>query len=296
MDLNDTLHGISTKILTTASPLNQIFGTGFYFNRLAPKDDKGAQLRDSQGVQRRRVESVWLVTNRHVLIPRSGEKEIEPASVTFHLRKFSESGLLEWDSVRLSSDDLESLARFHSEKSVDVAAIDISELLHERIKNTDQYGMYYGVSSEQFSGKNNIHVEVASDVLVVGYPRGFYDEVNLFPIVKSGIVASRWGAKFQGQPYFLIDAKLFPGSSGSVVLSKPIDVVVKDGQMMYSKEKQFTFLGIYSGEPQMHEVPMELDDLTIIRKYSFNLGVVWYAELVDETIDKGVPLSKALTQ
>ena len=288
MNLNDTLHGISTKILTTTPQHSQMFGTGFYFNRFAPKESEGPQWRP--------IEGMWLVTNRHVLVPRNGEKEIEPASVTFHLRRFAETDSLEWDPVRLSSNDLERLARFHPKKSVDVATIDISVLLTERVMSSDQYGPYYGVSSDQFSGKNNINVEASSDVLVVGYPRGFYDEVNLFPIVKSGIVASRWGANFQGQPYFLIDAKLFPGSSGSVVLSKPIDVVVKDGQMMYSKEKQFAFLGIYSGEPLMHEVPMELDDLTIIRKYSFNLGVVWYAELVDETIDKGVPLSKALSQ
>ncbi len=287
MNLNDILHGISTIILTTAPQNSSTSGTGFYFNRLAPKEGEGPQWRT--------IEGIWLVTNRHVLIPRNSEKEIEPVAVTFHLRRFAGAGSLEWDPVKLSPNDIERLARFHPEKSVDVATIDIFEFMTERIRNSDQYGTYYGVSSENFSGKNNIHVEASSDVLVVGYPRGFYDEVNLFPIVKSGIIASRWGASFQGQPYFLIDAKLFPGSSGSVVLSKPIDVVVKDGKMMYSKEKQFAFLGVFSGEPQMHEVPMELDDLTIIRKYSFNLGVVWYAELVDETIDKGVPLSRALS-
>ena len=287
MNLNDTLHGISTIILTTAPQNRSICGTGFYFNRLALKEGEGPQWRTINGI--------WLVTNRHVLIPRDGEEEIEPEAVTFHLRRFAGSGSLEWDPVRLSPNDIERLARFHPEKSVDVATIDILEFMTERIKNSDQYGTYYGVSSENFSGKNNIHVEASSDVLVVGYPRGFYDEVNLFPIVKSGIIASRWGASFQGQPYFLIDAKLFPGSSGSVVLSKPIDFVVKEGQMMYSEEKQFAFLGVFSGEPQVHEVPMDFEDLTIIRKHSFNLGVVWYAELVDETIDRGIPLSKALT-
>ena len=112
-------------------------------------------------------------------------------------------------------------------------------------------------------GKNNIEVEASSDVLIAGYPKGFYDHINLFPIVKSGIIASRWGAGFQGQPYFLIDAKLFPGSSGSVVISKPIDLVVKDGQVMLASEKQFAFLGVYSGEPKLQETPVVVGDLTI---------------------------------
>ena len=288
MDLNDTLHRISTIIRTTTPQSISISGTGFFFNRLSPKKGKGRQWRT--------VEGMWLVTNRHVLIPRENEREIAPSSITFHLRKFAGSDSLEWDAVQLLPRDIERQARFHPKKSVDVATIDISDFMNERLKNSDQYGAYYGVSSEQFAGENNIHVEAASDVIVVGYPRGFYDEVNLFPIIKSGIVASRWGANFLGQPYFLIDAKLFPGSSGSVVLSKPIDVVVKERRMLFSEEKQFAFLGIYSGEPQMHELPMELDDLTIIRKHSFNLGVVWYAELVEETIDRGIPLSQVFTQ
>ena len=42
----------------------------------------------------------------------------------------------------------------------------------------------------------------------------------------------KWGVGFRGDPYFLIDAKLFPGSSGCVLLSKPVDMVMSDGRLL----------------------------------------------------------------
>ena len=108
--------------------------------------------------------------------------------------------------------------------------------------------------------------------------------------MKSGIVATRWGSNFNGNPFFLIDAKLFPGSSGSIVISKPTDVVVENGQIFHNPEKQFAFLGIYSGEPYQQQQPIEFDDFTLIRKSGFNLGIVWYANLVEEIIHHGVQL------
>jgi hypothetical protein len=286
MNLNDTFHCISTIILTNAPSVGSQ-GTGFYYQRLAPKDKEGPQWR--------RVDGQWLVTNRHVLIPRNGDSELLPSSVTFHLRKFDANGALQWDAITLTTEDVERLARFHPNKSIDVATLNIQKLMTDRLKGGEKYANCYAVSCENFAGQNNIRVEASSDVLVVGYPRRFYDDVNLYPVIKAGIIASRWGTNFQGERYFLIDAKLFPGSSGSIVVSKPIDMIVKDGQIMHASEKQFAFLGVFSGEPFRHERPVELDDMIIVQKSSFNVGIVWYAELVDEILDSGVTLSAAMT-
>ncbi len=284
MNLNDTFHFISTVLLTSA-PGGSSQGTGFFYKRLEPTD--------KEGLQWRKIVGEWLVTNRHVLIPRINGAEVQPSSLTFHLRKVN-GKMLEWDPVTLSTTDLETMASFHPDKDVDVAVIDVAKLFKERRKNGPDFVHCTSVSKENFAGLNNINIEASSDVLVIGYPRGFYDDVNLFPIIKSGIVASRWGADFKGGRYFLIDAKLFPGSSGSIVVSKPIDMVVKDGQLYHSADKQFAFLGIFSGEPYRHELPVELDDMIIIQKSSFNLGIVWYADIVEEIIDSGIPLSSAI--
>ena len=288
MNLNDTIHGMST-IVQTDTPYSSSQGTGFFYGRLDPSDGDGPQWR--------RVNEVWLVTNRHVLLPRIGEHEVLPTNFTFNLRKADPSGILQWEPVMLSIAEIGRLAKFHPDKQVDVAVLDISEAVIGRMEKIDQgFGSYllYLLHCDKFAGNNNIDVEASSDVLVVGYPRGFYDDVNLFPIVKSGIIASRWGVGFQGKPYFLVDAKLFPGSSGSAVISKPTDLVVKGGQLLSSNEKQFAFLGIFSGEPKYEESPVVVGDLTITQSSGFNLGIVWYADLVEEIIDKGIPLNQAL--
>ncbi len=278
MSPNDALHSISTIIRANFGRFSSQ-GSGFYYSKIAAGDGDGPQWRT--------VEDMWLVTNRHVVIP---EKE----TLEFCLRKLGPSGALEWDPVILSAQEIEKLAKFHPDNSVDVAVVNINDTVTNRIKGGDQYVGPYLLRSDNFAGKNNIDVEASSDVLVVGYPKGFYDNVNLFPIVKSGIIASRWGVGFRGKPYFLIDAKLFPGSSGSVVISKPTDLVVKDGKLMSSNEKQFAFLGVYSAELQYQEAPPVGGDLTTTQSSRLDLGVVWYAELVEEVISQGIPLSQAL--
>ena len=80
---------------------------------------------------------------------------------------------------------------------------------------------------------------------------------------------------------------MFPGSSGSIVVSKPQNVAVVDGKLMYAEEKQFVFLGIYSGEPYQESYPIEFEDITITRKLEFNLGIVWYGTLIEEIIKSG---------
>jgi len=282
MQIDDAIHGISTLIqVQTTTGGSQ--GTGFFYQQLSPADpNKDGQWRE--------IDSAWLITNRHVLLPQSPAGKSTPISLTFHLRKVIGESIV-WEPITLDQSSIISRAKLHTNPEIDVCAIHVLDLITEKLKSGEKYLNWYGVSSDNLPGRNKINPHVASDAVVIGYPRGFYDQVNVFPIVKSGIIASRWGANFQGKPYFLIDAKLFPGSSGSIVISKPTDVVVESGQIFHSKEKQFAFLGIYSGEPYQEYSPIALDDLTIIRKSGFNVGIVWYGHLVDEILTNGVSLS-----
>lgn len=282
MKPNDAFHGITTLVMSVA-PQGQSQGTAFYYQKLGKKDP----TKEAQWIQ---VEETWLVTNRHVVLPRINNNEIIPNNFSFHLRKIENDKLI-WEPIILNREELIKRALFHQDRDVDVCVIKVLDLITERIKNGKKYMQWYAVSEEQLSGNNNISVEVADDAVVVGYPRGFYDNVHLYPILKSGIIASRWGVPFQGKPYFLIDAKLFPGSSGSIVVSKPQQIAIVDGKLMCAKEKQFAFLGIYSGEPFLQENPIEFDDITLIRKKGFDLGIVWYGNLVNEIIENGVTLS-----
>lgn len=55
------------------------------------------------------------------------------------------------------------------------------------------------------------------DVLVVGYPDGISDIRNNIPVFRRGITATPANIDFEGRKEFLIDAAIYPGSSGSPV-------------------------------------------------------------------------------
>jgi len=285
LDANEAFHRIST-VTITSSKKGTDGGTAFFYQQLGPANP------EIKGPQWRSVKKTWLVTNRHVVLPRmyktaSEYDEILPDSFSFHMRKLRGNSL-EWDPITLSRSELIQRARFHIDSKVDVAVIEIQDLLLDRMKR-GKYVPWYPLSKEDFPSNKKISVGVSDDIVIVGYPRLYYDTVNLYPIVKTGIIASRWGAKFQGKSSFLIDAKLFPGSSGSIVVTKPKNIDIIDGSLAYSKEKVFALLGIFSGEPFEEGRKTELENMTIIEKLGYNVGIVWYADLIEEIIESGAP-------
>ena len=126
-------------------------------------------------------------------------------SFTFRLRKVDDDKTIMWNEIYLNREEIINRTRFHNNIEVDVVAIRISDHLLQHFGSTLNE---YGVTKKQLAGANKIRVEVSDSVLIIGYPNRYYDEVNLFPIIKSGIVASIWGRNFNGQQCFLIDARL----------------------------------------------------------------------------------------
>ncbi|SEE37597.1 Trypsin-like peptidase domain-containing protein [Rhizobiales bacterium GAS191] len=55
------------------------------------------------------------------------------------------------------------------------------------------------------------------DVIIVGYPDGISDASHNVPVFRRGITATPVYLDFNGETEFLIDAAIFPGSSGSPV-------------------------------------------------------------------------------
>lgn len=280
MNIDDRLHSLTTIVDVQLEEGAASRGTGFFFQVLAPSNDES-------GSGWREVVSNWLITNRHVLLP---DGRI-PAELTFRLRKISDDDRIEWHEVSMASPTLGAKALLHKNSAVDVVAIDVTDELHAALKEEIPI-TYSAMGEDDLPGNNKINVNVTSDVVIVGYPKSFYDEVNKFPVVKSGMIASRWGANFRGDVAFLIDAKLFPGSSGSVVLSKPNDFIVENGHLFGSQDKQCAFLGVYSGEPyKISETPEETDEGIVYRKDYFDVGLVWYSSVVPEIISNGKTLA-----
>ena len=275
--IDNQIHTIST-LVDVHFPFGKGQATDFFYHQFGEKDPK----KDFQWVA---IKKLFLVTNRHVVLKKINNQERIPDRLTFYLRRSEENEVL-WEPITLIKRDIVERTRVHPNSEIDVCIIDVLDLVSNKIENVKNISLWqwHSVSKDDFPGKNRINVDIASKAVVIGYPDGFYDKVNKFPIVKSGIIASRWGLNFNGKPYFLIDAKLFPGSSGSIVISRPTNVVFDKGGLYKSETKQFAFLGIYSGEPVKISNPVELGDIIITKQSGYNLGIVWYGWLIEDII------------
>lgn len=287
--MNDTsfdkdLFGITTLIeCGTESFKSQ--GSGFYYNELSPQDP------NIKGGQWRKINGTYLITNRHVALPRLNDKELLPDYFVFNLRE-NVNDNVEWLQIRLNTDQLKERLILHPDQTIDVVVIKVDDLIIDTLKNNPDKKIIVGscLTNDNLPSNSPLEMEVTSDIIVASYPRGFYDKVNKFPIVKSGIISSAWGLNFNGKPMFLIDAQLFPGSSGGLVISKPTNIAMIDGKLMRNKVKQFVFLGVYSGEPIQQYNPVEIGDITVVRKSSYGLGNVWYSSLIPDIITNGIHL------
>ena len=184
MKIDDIFHGISTLVISFYHR-QPILGTGFFYQELSPKDS-------AKNEQWRKIENLWLVTNRYILFPKIYKQELIPDKFQFHLRKIVDGAII-WDALELDRTELVKRAKFHTNKNIDVGIVRVLDLINDKLKGGDKYLAYYGVDKEKlpFAPNKSIDVEVGDDVLVIGYPRSVYDQSNVYPIVKSGIIASR---------------------------------------------------------------------------------------------------------
>jgi len=129
-------------------------------------------------------------------------------------------------------------------------------------------------------------IDAIEDVTFVGYPDGQYDRVNQTPIARRGVTATPVQWDWGGAPQFLVDAAVFPGSSGS-----PVVIVRKFGHSSHNSmtfaEARVIFLGVLA-EYIMSPAAVERADgrkADVDVRVSTGLGLVFKWTCVEETID-----------
>lgn len=160
-------------------------GTGFFLHR---KVGPGAY-------------KIFLVTNRHVL-----DRDVDSISLIFTRAKNGEPIVGQCEHILI-----ERIGRMVMHPDVDLAILDCSALF-ARLPES----LYFkAIPYEALADFEEPELSVAADVYFVGYPEGISDTQNNFPLIRKGIVSSHPKYDFDGQPQVVIDAGVFPGSSGS---------------------------------------------------------------------------------
>jgi S1-C subfamily serine protease len=110
-------------------------------------------------------------------------------------------------------------------------------------------------------------VEVGASVRIVGFPLGFHDTLHHLPVVRQAVIASSFGLRFQGQGYFLTDARTHRGTSGAPVVMRAAAPDL-DGT-----ELPWKLLGVHAARLDMQTRDLEQDE-------SLGLNCAWYADIL----------------
>ncbi len=107
---------------------------------------------------------------------------------------------------------------------------------------------------------------VGTPLAIVGFPLGFHDSLHHLPVVRHAVIASSFGLRFQGQGYFLTDARTHRGTSGAPVLMARPPAAAGD-------ELAWALLGVHSARIDLGTRDHTLDE-------ALGLNCAWYADIV----------------
>ena len=165
-------------------------GTGFFYH---------APLRDGTGKA-----LILLISNRHVFV--------DPKSrLIIRLNRRKEDDTPEFGNIQtFDQTGFENGYYDHPDPEVDLACINVSIL--------GDMAVFTKWLDESFLDPIDYEkVAMGSGVIFVGYPQCIYDKANNLPLLRSGVIASVPDVDYDGKGELVIDAQIFPGSSGSPV-------------------------------------------------------------------------------
>jgi Trypsin-like peptidase domain len=87
-------------------------------------------------------------------------------------------------------------------------------------------------------------------IKMIGYPIGIWDAHNNLPVVRTGMTATDLSVDYNGEPEFLVDTAVFPGSSGSPILYADEGTPAFIGGAYIQTPSKLLLLGIVAQEFQ----------------------------------------------
>ena len=244
--------------------INQIVTTVTYIQQLK----SGSIIGTATGFFYAQNNKLFLVTNRHVVQDEQSEINPDTLRLLLHCDPNNIANNDTYD-VPLYSSSNTPLWKYHlTSPEIDVILINLDAKVIQ-----DRFFIRIW-SASQFLPSMYV-LDPGEDVFIMGYPLSFFDHQHNLPVFRNAMIASIYGVPFRKNPYFLTDANLHPGMSGSPVITKPKSTWIdSNGNTNIVTGNPYYIVGIHSGT---HSVP--LSDGT---KKSLGLGVAWYIQIVED--------------
>lgn len=236
----------------------QCIGTGFLLS---------AKLNEQQSI-------LLLISNKHVL--ESGKR----IRILFHKKSPNDLGPELGRTYEVCLNHT-SLLIEHPDPDIDIACLNISYFINNLLNE-----IYFKFVDESLLASfDEEELDIAQRVFFIGYPDDRFDYVHNLPIVRAGIIASHPKIDFNGKKQFIIDAQVFPGSSGSPVIINLTYENYKNRIVL--GEHKIRLLGIVSATMirynQLKALPTNLSNL--VSTETIGLGIVFKSTAIRELID-----------
>ncbi|MEV6272671.1 hypothetical protein AB0L64_36220 [Kribbella sp. NPDC051936] len=223
-----------------------------------------------------------LVSNKHVVAERG------PGSFSLAERDSTDaSGNTVKLGTRINFAD-EDLARHwtgHPDPNVDVSAMFLGPFINRAAAEGKQT-FFRAIGEENFpSNSAAADLDPLEPVAFVGYPNALFDKVNLTPIARWGHIATPVALDYNGLPAFLIDASIFPGSSGSPVFIAQLNGYRENGTIHVGASRVM-FAGLVAS---VHVQQDQAQLVTarprhVVLNQLMDLGIVFNWRAVKETV------------
>lgn len=178
----------------------------------------------------------------------------------------------------------------HPDDGVDVSVLPFSLFLESLPEDVPKIDYNWFDSRLAPSQETALEIGLMEDVLFIGYPSGLFDAANNLPLARRGITATPCTVDYEGKPVFLIDASVFPGSSGSPVFLfnlggwRSNNALVAGDRLVFLGVLASTFYRNEEGVIELRESPISLKPHLSTRQM-IDIGVVYKSRTVLETID-----------
>lgn len=192
-----------------------------------------------------------LICNRHLM------ENAQKAHCYFHIA--NEEDKPTNDEFVLNIDNILHICSFDDNKENDLCIIK-TEALFKHFEQTNVHIYYKYFLNLMIPTDNDINsFQAIEEVFLIGYPSNLYDKYNKLPIIRKGITATQYKLDYNGTKTFLIDASIYPGSSGSPVIC--------------FKNEKILLLGIQK-KVHLHNFLWSSDDISLQINMPNGLGLI----------------------
>jgi S1-C subfamily serine protease len=207
-----------------------------------------------------REERLFVVTSRHVMRDEDSEHRPDRIEIELHI-----------DPENVTQSTGFSIPLYHEGVAVWRQGVDDAGGIDVAVIEIERDALPPTVAYRAFTPRHLVdpgeNVDIGASVLIVGFPLGFHDTLHHMPVVRQAVIASSFGLRFQGQGYFLTDARTHRGTSGAPVVMRASEAAPASDKLPWR------LLGVHSSSFDVGARDLTQDE-------ALGLNCAWYADIL----------------